>query len=299
MQSYSREPAGGQNTKGNGLNCFYAYNSRPLEITAAYERYGKDFRMDSAFQRRTGIRNGYIWIAPKFYPSPKKVSWLKLIRPQFIAQFLHDFTKNMNDKYLTPQLILNFTRQGYLQVSYSLLSESWVNQTFDQYFLEMYGGAQLTKWLRLTGSLIRGDRIYYDLVNPYMGWGKSIGINITLQPSDKINQDLGYNFTDFYRASDDEKIYEVNIVNSRTTYQFNKYFFVRAILQYDSYRKIILTDLLASYTLIPGTVLHLGYGSLHENYVWENNNWKRDISFGRYYSMSRSFFFKVSYLFQF
>ena len=37
---------------------------------------------------------------------------------------------------------------------------------------------------------------------------------------------------------------------------------MRGILEYNSYRKQLLTDLLASFTYIPGTVVHCGYGSL-------------------------------------
>jgi hypothetical protein len=38
----------------------------------------------------------------------------------------------------------------------------------------------------------------------------------------------------------------VDILYSKTTYQFNKYFFLRAVVQYDSYLKRLLTDFLAS-----------------------------------------------------
>jgi hypothetical protein len=91
----------------------------------------------------------------------------------------------------------------------------------------------------------------------------------------------------------------VSIFQSKTTYQFDKHFFVRALIQYDNYREVVLTDLLASFTLIPGTVMHLGYGSLHENLEWQNNQWADDTTYGKYFQSSQSLFFKVSYLFQF
>jgi len=298
MQSFSREPDGERDSSGSGLNCYYIYDTKPFRVQAGYERYGAHFQMDSAFQRRTGISNGYIWIAPNFYPNPEKVSWLKLIRPQFIAQYLHDFTTNMDDKYLSPQIIFNFTKQGYLQINYSIASESWVDQTFDQYSIEISAGVQLTKRLNLTGSFNKGDKIYYDMVDPFIGWGTSLGMDVNLQPSIKLNQYFGFYYTDFYRKSNDEKIYEVNIVNSRTTYQFNKYFFIRAILQYDSYQHKLLTDFLGSCTVIPGTVLHLGYGALYEKSEWQQNQWA-NTGFGYMHNMKRSLFFKASYLFQF
>ena len=73
--------------------------------------------------------------------------------------------------------------------------------------------------------------------------------------------------------SNGEKMYYVNVVNTRTTYQFNKYFFVRSIYQYNTVNNRQLVDLLASYTLIPCTVVQLGYGVLYEEGFWEDNEW--------------------------
>ncbi|MBY0496946.1 MAG: hypothetical protein K2Y23_22285 [Cyanobacteria bacterium] len=46
------------------------------------------------------------------------------------------------------------------------------------------------------------------------------------------------------------------------TYQFDKHFLARFLAQYDSSRDRVLTDFLASYEFVPGTVFHVGYGSL-------------------------------------
>ena len=80
--------------------------------------------------------------------------------------------------------------------------------------------------------------------------------------------------------------------------QINKYLLLRGIVQYDSYSEIVLSDILASFTLIPGTVVHLGYGSMHNKQEWKNNEWVTDTNHGLYYQSARSLFFKVSYLFQ-
>ena len=89
----------------------------------------------------------------------------------------------------------------------------------------------------------------------------------------------------------------MNILYSKATYQFSKYFFLRALVQYNSYQKQMLTDFLASFTLIPGTVLHIGYGGIYEKRTWIDDQW---IPLqGDLYNMKRSFFAKVSYLWRF
>ena len=69
---------------------------------------------------------------------------------------------------------------------------------------------------------------------------------------------------DFDRRDTGADVYELTLVNTRTTYQFSRHLFARAIVQYDSSRDRVLTDLLGSYELRPGTVLFVGYGSLLE-----------------------------------
>jgi hypothetical protein len=81
-------------------------------------------------------------------------------------------------------------------------------------------------------------------------------------------------------------------VNLRSTYQFNKHFLVRGIEQFDSSRRRVLIDLLASYEFVPGTVFHAGYGSLFEKN--DAPEYPRE-----YLTTSRGLFFKASYLHRF
>jgi hypothetical protein len=92
----------------------------------------------------------------------------------------------------------------------------------------------------------------------------------------------------FERSDTGEKVYDVYIVNLRNTYQFTPQFLMRAIVQYDSSRRRVLGDFLASYELVPGTVVHAGYGSL----------WER-LDVDPYRPTARAFFFKASYLARF
>lgn len=46
-----------------------------------------------------------------------------------------------------------------------------------------------------------------------------------------------------------------------------------------SNRKRLMTDFLASFTYIPGTVIHIGYGSLYEKIKWEAGEYRNADSF--------------------
>ena len=91
----------------------------------------------------------------------------------------------------------------------------------------------------------------------------------------------------------------MKIVNSRTTYQFNKHFLMRLLAQYDSSARRVLTDYLASYELVAGTVFHAGYGSLFERRVGEGNAFVPVDQGQKYLSINRGLFFKASYVHRF
>jgi hypothetical protein len=54
-----------------------------------------------------------------------------------------------------------------------------------------------------------------------------------------------------------------------------------------------MTDFLASFTYIPGTVIHVGYGSLFEKLGWREDEY---VPSDRFMETKRGFFFKASYL---
>lgn len=297
MQSYSREPDAPQVNSGCAINFIHSYNSKRLGVSTAFEHYDRNFRMDSAFLTRTGVNNGWIWVGPRFYPDSKKHAWFKRFSPQFIFTYLHDLGTGLDDIFVSVPLEFSFSRQGFFMIEFIHDQEGWEGTTFQKKQLNLMGEVQLTKWLGLEAFLIGGDQIYYAGEPAYLGFSYSGQIEVNLQPSSRFNQKFEFFHQDFYRHSDDEKIYEVNILNSRTTFQFNKYFFIRAILQYNSYRRKMLSDFLASFTFIPGTVLHLGYGTIHERKSWQDNKWVDTT--GKLYEMKRGLFFKASYLWRY
>ena len=74
---------------------------------------------------------------------------------------------------------------------------------------------------------------------------------------------------------------------------------MRLLAQYDSSEHRVLTDFLASYEFVPGTVFHAGYGSLYErgrsDPVAGDTNSPIHLE-ESYRATNRGLFFKASYL---
>jgi hypothetical protein len=194
----------------------------------------------------------------------------------------------------------NFTRQGFLDIHHGDGHEPWLGKRFRTGGgINLSGSSQILRWLNINGNFNRERAIFYDLVNPFLGRAQTAGVGITLQPNQHFNQNISVNTVRFDRASTGERVYSVDIVNLKTVYQFNKHFLVRLLEQFDSSSHRLLTDLLASYEFVPGTVFQAGYGSLYEKQIAQPGSLLPNNFDGRYLTVSRGLFFKASYLHRF
>lgn len=144
----------------------------------------------------------------------------------------------------------------------------------------------------LSATYNRKQKIRY-IDNPFQGRGNDASLSATYQPVAKLNFNLSYTYSDFTSRAQQKKIYDYTILRSRNTYQINRYLFLRAIVEYNSFYRRIMTDFLASFTYIPGTVIHCGYGSIYEKIDWTGDRYSPGQDF---LETARGFFFKASYL---
>jgi hypothetical protein len=302
LYSATREAEDGPLKQGNAWNAMLQYNTPTFFSMAAYERYDTDFYMNTAFLNRVGISRWFIGAGPLLNMKLKKLSWLKRIAPYTYYLKLHDLGTRMDDTTWIFGLTFSFAPMGEINFEYYTEDEAWAGESFHKDYVVGQGQVQLFKWLLLYGSFIVGDGIYYDIQDPLLGRARTFNIGTAVQPGIKLNIGFDYLYTDLRQKQSspvepgvpDRQIYSVNIYNFRTTYQFNKYFFIRGILRYNGYQERLLTDFLASFTLIPGTVVHLGYGSIYLRNQWMDNRWVPGQ--GDFLPMKRGLFFKASYL---
>jgi hypothetical protein len=298
LYSFTDDQLNNINEDGGALTLVYQYNTKAFGAWGLFEDFSKDFQMDTAFYNRTGFTNGMGSISFNLYPDPEKIEWLKKITLAATGYYLHDKVSDMDDSWIQINARFSLLKQAFLCTCYQIFTESWAGISFDHHAFHICTSAQPTNWLNITFQLTIGNSIYYDPFDPFLGDNPTYYFSMLIQPNENFSQSFSYTYSFFDRESTGERIYDLNIINSKTTYQFDKYFFVRAIIKYDSYLERVLTDLLASYTLSPGTVLHLGYGSMHENLEWKDTEWIGGSDLAKYYQTRQSIFFKLSYLFQ-
>ncbi|MBN2354829.1 carbohydrate binding family 9 domain-containing protein [candidate division KSB1 bacterium] len=288
------EPAGTDKThSGLGINAMLQYDSRRVQCWTTYERWDEHFSMASAFMNRTGIDRGQFFFGYNLYPG--KIRWAQRIQPRISYETVHDLVSGMNDYTAKIGATLYTVRSGIFQALFYNEQEAWAGTRFKSSSANLVGLMQLTNYLYTYASFKYGDKIYYDPEEPFLGMGHRLRTAAIVQPHVKLNVDLEWIQDVLSRRLENKKhkIYTVNIFNVSTTYQFNKYFFIRTSLRYNDYEEKLLSDFLASFTLIPGTVLHMGYGALFEE--TENHDGQK-VYHQKWREIRNSLFFKCSYL---
>jgi hypothetical protein len=297
LASRSRAPRAERATSGIGGQAGYEYSTQRLALAGFAEHYDPGFEMQTAFINRVGISSGWGFAEYSFYPDKTRYPWLRRISPFSFTQGGRDRHAGGNDLVQVSGIRMSLTRQGFVRADRIDGFETWAGQRFDRGSWRLQVSGQLYRWLSLNGGWTTGAAVFYNPDNPFQGRVGDLRAGVTLQPSGRFSQALTYRHVAFDRASTGDRVYDLDIVYSRTTYQFSRQFFVRAIAQFDSSRYRVLTDFLSSYELRPGTVVYVGYGSLIERREFADGEWV--LGRGDYASSQRGLFFKASYLHRF
>jgi len=295
--SSSRLPGAENAEDGFGVNAMLQYGVPALDASLAYERYSGDFAMASSFLMRRDFEQLQFLLGPNLTPRRERLAaWVKRVQPYLRGSLVHDLGTQMDDRLLKTGVNVYTRWNGTLKLEYRSGREAWNGSSFRRNSVYAMAAGRPWGWLSLQAGANFGDRIYYDPRAPFAGRGRTLNFAAIVQPGVRthISLELLHDALQRRRADGGQKVYDLNIANLTAAYQFNRYFLVRGALRYNDYERNLATDLLASFTLIPGTVVHLGYGSLYENREWRQDSWQPGN--GRMLNMKNSLFFKVSYL---
>ena len=297
LASTTDDPEQADRSSGAAMQANYSYNSRRVNLSTQFEHYDEPFVMDTAFLNRTGVTGGWAYVDYNFYPDKDKHPWIRRIVPFTFLQGGRDRVQGGEEYVSVTGARVSFTRQGFFRADVLVSQEPWQGREFEGVRARFFGNVQLFRWLRPYGNVNFGDAIYYDDLDPFLGRSVNVSAGALFQPNGRFSEDVAYTRIAFDRPSTGDRVYTVNIVNTRTTFQFSKEFALRAIVQYESQRHRVLTDFLGSYEPRPGTVVYAGYGSLYEKRDYQQDEWVQGE--GNYLTTRRGLFLKASYLYRF
>ncbi len=279
-------------SKGHAATLLYEYSTRKWVVNLGYQDISQNFQVDTGFVTRTGLRRINDFVMYQIYP---KSSFFQKVEPFYWGFQLYDTIYDMWESLNFFVLRTYLPRNTQLRVEGILGNEVYMGQRFSWNGYGFRAESQVWKQLFVNAYIRRWGKVYYDPEAPYQGYGVSSQAGLRYQPIDKLDFSFNLTYSNFFRSSDGQKIYDYTILRNRNTFQINKYLFVRAIFEYNMYYKRLTADGLVSFTYIPGTVFYVGYGSALEQTAWNGSEY---VPSDRFLQTRRGFFFKISYLFR-
>ena len=291
--SLTRRDGAASSHRDHALALSFNHQSRKWMIDAGYQDVSPDFQVDSGFLTRTGVRRLGLTAIHMIYPRSK---FFQKIEPFYWGYQLYDTIDGRWETFNVFVLRAYLPRSTQLRLEGLLGNEIFAGRRFERTGFGARAQSQILKQVFFETSFRRWGGIYYDPDAPYQGDETRTGLYVRYQPADKLDFSLSLDNVRFARRSDGKRIYDYTILWNRNTFQINKYLFLRAIFEYNFYRKRLTGDGLVSFTYIPGTVFYVGYGSAFERLDWRNGEY---VDGRRFLETKRGLFLKISYLWRF
>lgn len=291
LLSYTRQDAFTDDVGGHAIGANYARSTRDIDYSVVFKDISEDFRAETGYITRTGVTQISGLLRPKFYPG---VDFIQRIDGELFTAQTRDRFYDMWETFNHISFEHFFLNRLNFKVKYSYSSEIFLGDRFQTGGFHVAFGGRVTNQLSF-GTLYRRTGAVYYGAEPYQGRSNRVTTSMTIQPSGKLEGVASFIFFDFRGDENSTNDYNYPLVRGKLTYQLSRYLFFRGILEYNDYRSELLTDLLASFTYIPGTVIHVGYGSLHDKTRWDPSA-DRYVEDNRLLQTRRQLFLKGSYL---
>lgn len=200
--------------------------------------------------------------------------------PTRSGAFFGDYERSTKQGWLG----INLNKQVNEKISFGVFGGTVFN-TFDFDF-----GAG-PRFPRVSLAALAGS----SQLDPGVGQQYDFGFAVELKPINPLRLSLEYNKATLIRKDTDKTAFDSNIVTVRGTYQFTRFIFARARLDYDSISSNFSGQYLLGWNPSPGKALYVGY---NDDSNFNGFNPYSGVYEPRFQRNSRTFFIRLSYLFR-
>ena len=287
-------------TSGHFLEAVLRKEGRNLSYRLVSFALSPDFQTDVGFVRRTDQRRTFGNISYSWWPETWLINW----GPE--ARYMRDyaFDGSLQDEVADVGLNFNFAGNFGFNGNARREMERYAGINFFKTNYRMFGRYSTTHY-GIGLGLNRGEEIFFDETNPYLGHQSSLFSFITLRPFPRLQSDVNINtrqFTDIYGGGG--KVFDVKIFRALSTYQFTERFLLRNISEYNTLDKTLALNLLLTYRVNAGTVFYVGYDDHYQQADLIERDRDGDGVDDRLYfttdrrRTNRALFLKLQYLFR-
>jgi len=320
--------------KGFAYNFRYNRDGRHFFYGLNANGQTRDYRADVGFTRRTNTNftGGYVGYSSEPKPKARLISW-NVNSNAGMSFSWQGLSQNAYEETSVSFNFQRSTYIGFgMNVGYERLFEEEFGRkrtltqggaffagpersTF-QHGAYSYGGTRPSKKYSLNWFMSYGRNSFdfdfgaqpkYPRVSPAAlanpaapldpGPGNSLDLNLSgeYQPTNALSMSLSYSRSQLRRNDTNRLAYADDIYSFRSTYQFSRFVFARARIDYDTLSSNARAQFLFGYTPNPGTAFYVGYNDDLTRNGFNPFTGQLEPGFRR---NGRTFFIKMSYLFR-
>ena len=298
----------GDRHSGNGLYAELRHVGRHLQNYTTYRDRSPDLQVTLGFLPRVDIRQldnetSYRW-------RPEAGS-LTSFGPSVHALATYDHAGRLQDWSVRVPFWLTFRGPTSVYAARTEAFENYLGVPIRETANEFYLSSDRLKWLGVTAWFSFGTGInYYPApgLRPAPVGTTEGSFELTLRPAARLRIDETYYYT--HAGAGGHAVFTNHLARSKVNYQFNRRLSARLILDYDSTlpderrvrltkEKRLMTEVLVTYMIQPGTAIYAGYGNSRENLQFPGSLTSAPLRAGApSFETGRQLFVKLSYTFR-
>ena len=247
----------GEERGGHIYDASIRSSGRNLQWFAAAYELTPDFRTDVGFARRVDQRRVITNMGWRWWPE----SWLINWGPQLSYGRNWNFGRVLEDENTGLGLNFDFARSIRFSVDAQQDMERFGGIDFHKRQVSVNGGVSSSRAFSVNASYRRGDEVFYDWDSPWLGYGDTARLNVTVRPLARLSSQIGVNtsrLTDL-RGGSAERVFDVQIYRAQSVLTFTDRLLMRNITEYNTFDKDLDFNVLFTYRVNAGTVFYIGY----------------------------------------
>lgn len=297
----------GESFSGHAADISLTRNTRVWSVQASYQEFSPNFRADNGFIGKNDYQQWNFWsglsfrrakgLILRFNPQLSVGGVLKADNSPFNWSL-----DELQDSWINPHIYIEATRQTSINLDYVYSREVFRGKEFPGISrLNVNWETRLSSAFSLGWFLSYGHVIARNLDDPQLGVARHIELWSTWRPTKHLKVEPSFVFSrmDFRESfleqhpDTSKEIFSGYIFRTRATYQFNREWNLRLVVQYNDFSERLDIEPLLTWQLSPFTIFYVGASSRLQNYTTDRypypdgSEWKES---------SRQFFAKLQYL---
>lgn len=292
------EARSGVRQTGRAIDVNLTRSGRGLSYSISHVNYTPNFRAATGFIRRVDQQFTTAQGSYTFWPQNVIISW-----GQFgIYSRNYNHEGQLDDEMLGTATFVQVVRNINASLQNWRTIERFAGIKFLAYHHAVQGDLNFDRRFSTRFRWSWEDGIRYT-ETPFLGRSTTGSAELSFRPTSRFETGLSTNLSRLVDPRNNAEIFDVRLYRARTTYQFTPRLLVRNILEYDSWENKLGVNLLLTYRINAGTVVFLGVDDhlqdgTNINRDLEETNGSRNMLDAGLRRTSRTFFFKLSYLFR-